>query len=87
VVADRGIPQLKSRLFLKIVITDEYNNALIFHKKQICLSNLFECDKEFQNMIIKKFEGESNKITIGSFNYAKFIDSRKSDICYYLIGS
>lgn len=80
------MPQLKSRFLLKLVVTDEYNNGLLFHKKQICLSNLFECDKDYQNILIRKLENEPAGIPIGTFNYAKTIDSRKIDLCYYLLG-
>ncbi len=87
-MADRGIPQLKSHLTLRIVVTDELNNAAIFHKKQICLSNFVQCDLDYQTILVKKLE-EQNNNHIGSFNYAKMIDPRKKDreICYYLLGS
>ncbi len=80
--------QLKSQLIVEVLIVDEFNSSVIFHKKQICLSSdLFKCEFNYESILIERVEN-TNDLLIGHFNMAQIGDTKKTadDICYYLAG-
>lgn len=89
IASDLGKPtQLQSRLTLTLILVDDSNNAAQFNRMQICLStHTFQCEKDYQSVIIKMLEEDVNSAV--SLRLAKMNDLSKSDedICYYLSGT
>ena len=89
VAHDLGKPMsLQSRLTLTIFLVDDTNNAAQFNRMQICLSGKFQCEKDYEAIIVKIKEEQSLDDVGFQLGLAKMNDPSKKqeDICYYLSG-
>ena len=86
---DLGKPvPLQSRLTLTITLVDGSNNAAQFNRMQICLSGNYQCEKDYESIIVKIKEEQSLRDVRFELGLAKMNDpsKRDEDICYYLSG-
>lgn len=80
--------QLDSRITLTFILVDDSNNTASFNRMEICLSKTFQCEKNYQTIIVKLKEEQDQLNSSVLLNLAKISDMTKNeqDICYYLIG-
>jgi len=87
---DLGKPvPLQSRLTLTITLVDDKNNAAQFNRMQICLSGRFQCEKDYEAIIVKIKEEQTLSDVKFELGLAKMNDASKKDedICYHLSGA
>lgn len=89
IASDMGRPtQLNSRFTLTFIIVDDTNNTAKFNRMEICLSGAFQCEKNYQTLVVKLKEEQEPELNSVYLNLAKISDITKSDqdICYFLLG-
>ena len=73
---------------LTLILVDDSNNAAQFNRMQVCLSGVFQCEKDYQSIIVKMKEEQDPENNSFSMKFAKMndVDKNDEDICYYLTG-
>ncbi len=79
---------LNTRITVTFIVVDNSNNSVQFNRMQICVSGQYQCDSNFQTIILRLTEEKINNLEMKSFRLAKINDITKTDddICYYLSG-